>query len=308
MVVHTSWALDALIAEYGQYVRRTRGLRQRTFDLQVVYLRRFLCGALGSDPIDVRRLDPADVLGFMLRCTEGLRPRTIGSAAAALRSFFRFLRAQGLCDARLEAAVPSVAQRRLESLPLGLSDEDLARLLRTAASGSGPCALRDRAVVVTLAGLGLRPCELADLRLDEIDWRAGVVQVGAHKTRRDGVLPLPRDVGAAIVAYLRTERPQTDQRRVFVHHGARRRGAPLRSADVSGIVAEALERAGIVAPIRGAYLLRHTLASRMVRHGTSLKEVADFMGHRSLDTTTIYAKLDLPALREVALPWPEATS
>lgn len=303
MTVHASWTLDALVAAYGQYLHRTRGLRERTFEQHAVYVRRFLRAALGDDPIDLGRLDPADVLEFMLRSTDGLRPRTVGTAATSLRSFFRFLRAQGLCDARLEAAVPSVAQRRLAGLPLGLTDDELTRLMASAADASGPCAARDRAILASFAGLGLRPCELADLRLDDIDWRAGTLHVGAHKTRRDGVLPLPRDVGRAIVEYLSTERPKTSERRIFVRH---RTGGPL-GREVSRVVVRALRAAGIDAPIRGAYVLRHTLASRMVRRGTSLKEVADFLGHRSLDTTTIYAKLDLPALRDVALPWPEVT-
>ena len=149
--------------------------------------------------------------------------------------------------------------------------------------------------------------EVADLRLDDIDWRAGTIHIRAHKTRRAGVLPLPRDVGRAIVAYLRVERPKTTERCVFLLHGSDGRSSPFGRGRVSGIVARALRRAGIRAPIFGAHVLRHTLASRMVRRGTSLKEVADFLGHRSLDTTAIYAKLDLPALRDVALPWPEVT-
>jgi len=307
MTVHTSWTLDALVAAYEQHLHRTRGLRDTSFAKHDLYVRRFLRGVFGGDPIDVGRLDPAAVVEFMLRSTEGFRPRTVGTVATVLRSFFRFLRATGLSDGRLEDAVPSVAQRRLAALPLGLTDDELTRLLASASTTAGPCAARDRAIVVCFSGLGLRPCELGDLRLDDIDWRSGTLHIGAHKTRREGVLPLPREVGRAIVAYLRTERPKTSERRVFVLHGKQKRGAPLGRSGASQVVAEALRRAGIDARIRGAYVLRHTLASRMVRHGTSLKEVADFLGHRSLDTTAIYAKLDLPALCEVALPWPEVT-
>ena len=119
------------------------------------------------------------------------------------------------------------------------------------------------------------------------------------------MLPLPRVVGQALVAYLSRERPATDERRVFVVHQEERRGKPLSSAAVSRVVAHAVRRAGVDAPHAGANVLRHTVASRMVRKGASLKEVADVLGHRSLDTTTVYAKLDLPRLREVALPWPE---
>ena len=168
-----------------------------------------------------------------------------------------------------------------------------------------PYGHRDRAIVVCLSTLGLRPREVADLRLDDIDWRAGTVRLRTRKTGRGGVLPLPREAGRAIVAYVRGERPKTDERRVFVQHRASRRGDPISSGAGSAVAVRALRRAKVEAPLAGAYVFRHTVASRLVRRGTSLKEVADFLGHRCLDTTAIYAKLDLPALRDVALPWPE---
>jgi site-specific recombinase XerD len=223
-----------------------------------------------------------------------------------LRSFFRFLRAEGLGDDRLEIAIPAVPRWRLSTLPRCLSDEQLEQLL-AAFGAATPCALRDRAIVLCLSTLGLRPGEVAALYLEDIDWRRGTIHLRTRKTRRGAVLPLPRDAGRSIVDYLRRERPKTGERRVFVQHLGRRRGAPISSAVVSAAVVRALRRAGIEAPLAGAYVLRHTVASRMVRRGTSLKEVADFLGHSCLDTTTIYAKLDVPALCEVALPWPEVT-
>jgi site-specific recombinase XerD len=307
MAVHSSWTLDALVAAYGQHLRRARGLRSASVAKHSLYVRRFVRGVLGDDPIDVGRLRPEDVVSFVLRSKDHFRPRTAGAIGIALRSFFRFLRSEGLIDGRLEAAVPSVASWRLAALPRGLSDEQLERLLESASTDTGPYAVRDLAVLRCLAGLGLRAGEVADLRLDDINWREGTLHISAHKTRRAGVLPLPHEVGRAVVAYLRTGRPTTSERRVFVRRDRGGGVAPLGCGCVSRIVARALRRAGIDAPIRGAYVLRHTLASRMVRHGTSIKEVGDFLGHRSLDTTTIYAKLDLPALRDVALPWPEVT-
>lgn len=127
----------------------------------------------------------------------------------------------------------------------------------------------------------------------------------ADATRVGTIVPLPREAGRAIVAYLREERPETDQRSVFVQHLGARRGQPLSSNAISAVVARTLGRACVEAPIAGAYVLRHTVASRLVGAGASLKEVADFLGHRSLDTTAIYAKVDISALREVALRWPE---
>jgi integrase/recombinase XerD len=224
----------------------------------------------------------------------------------ALRSFFRFLRFEGFCDERLEAAIPTVAHWRLSTLPRHLSDQQLEQVLASLGA-STPCGHRDRAIVLCLSTLGLRPGEVASLRLDDIDWRHGTICLRQRKTRESAIVPLPREVGRAIVAYLRKERPQTAERRVFVQHLGSRRGKPIKSNAVSAVVVRALQRAQVEAPLAGAYVFRHTVASRMVRRGASLKEVADFLGHRDLDTTAIYAKLDLPALRQVALPWPEVT-
>ena len=299
-------SLDALVEAFEQYQRRTRGLHDRTLRGYGQFVRLLVREALGDDPIDVRRLDPGAVIRFVGALRGRFSPRSLKQVGTALRSFFRFLRAEGSCDGRLEAAIPRVAHWRLSSLPRCLSDEQLGQLL-ACSNLATPCGRRDRAIVLVLSSLGVRPGEIADLRLDDIDWRAGTLRLRTRKTGRGAVLPLPREAGRAIVDYLRHERPKTEERRMFVQHLGSRRGAPVSSGVVSEAVARALRRAGVDAPLSSAYVFRHTLASRMVRRGTSLKEVADFLGHRSLDTTTIYAKLDLTALCEVALPWPEVT-
>jgi site-specific recombinase XerD len=201
-------------------------------------------------------------------------------------------------------AIPKVAYWRLSSLPCALRDDQLTEVLASF-DPSSPCGHRDRAVVVSLATLGLRPSEIAALCLEDIDWRKGLFHLRTRKTRHGAVLPLPRAVGRAIVTYLRQARPATPERRVFVQQIGSRRGRPISSTAVSAIVARALRRAKVDTTLTGAYIFRHTVASRLVRQGASLKEIADFLGHRNLETTTIYAKVDLPALRRVALPWPE---
>jgi integrase/recombinase XerD len=301
------WTLDALVEEYKQHQRRTRGLRERTLDGYERLVRLFVRAALGEDPIDPSRLSGGDVVAFFVAMQARFSPCSMKAVRTALRSFFRFLQFAGLCDGQLELAVPRVAHWRLSTLPRYLSDGQLARLLGSLDS-STPCGRRDRAIVLCLASLGLRPGELASLCLEDIDWRGGSVLLRERKTRQGAVVPLPRDAGRAIVAYLREERPVTDERRVFVQHQGARRGRPLSGNTISAVVVRALDRAGVQSPLAGAYVLRHTVASRLVRRGASLKEVADFLGHRSLDTTAIYAKLDLPALREVALPWPAEVS
>jgi integrase/recombinase XerD len=298
-----SWTLDALVEAYRQHQRRTRGLREQTLDGYERLVRRFVRTALGEDPIDPSRLTPSHVVGFVAAMQARFSPCSMKAVRTALRSFFRFLRFEGVCDEQLELAVPRVAHWRLSTLPRYLSDAQLSRLLASLDT-STRCARRDRAIVLCLASLGLRPVELANLRLEDIDWRGGSVLLRERKTRQGAVVPLPREAGRAIVDYLREERPPTDDRRVFVQHHGVGRGRPLSGNTVSAVVVRALDRAGVQSPLAGGYVLRHTVASRLVRRGASLKEVADFLGHRSLDTTAIYAKLDLPALREVALPWP----
>jgi len=306
MTVPEFTTLDALVASFEAFQVRTRGLRSPTLRSYSRLVRDFVRHALGDDPIDIRCLAPPDVVGFVTTMTERFSPRSMKLVGTALRSLFGFLRAQGLIDQPLEAAIPRVAFWRLSSLPRSLTDEQLAQVLAAPVLDT-PCAQRDHAIVSCLAALGLRPGEVASLHLKDIDWRLGQITLRTRKTRRGAVLPLPRRAGRAIADYLRYERPETAEGHVFVQHLGSRRGMPISSGVVTAAVARTLRRAGVAAPMESAYVFRHTVASRMVRHGASLKEVADLLGHCSLDTTTIYAKLDVPALRAVARPWPEVT-
>ena len=307
MPVPNSSTLDGLLEAFSQHQQRTRGLREQTLQGYARIVRLLVRDRLGEDPIDVGALCPSDVRAFVRSMTGRFTPRSMKSVRTALRSFFRFLRTEGRCDERLEVAIPTGPSWRRATLPRCLSNEQLSILLASF-DNSTPCGRRDCAMVQCLSTLGLRPGEVAALQMEDIDWRHGNVHLRTRKTRRCTTLPLPREAGRAIVDYLRHERPKTSERRVFVQHLGCRKGEPISSGVVSAAVYRAVKRTGIEAPMAGAYLLRHTVASRMVRKGTSLKDVADFLGHRCLDTTTIYAKLDVPALREVALPWPEVTS
>ena len=304
MTVHGSWTVDRLVEAYTQHQHRTRGLRPQTLRQCARFVRMFVRAALGTDPIDPSRLTPADVVAFITSVRGRFSPRSMRTVRSTLRSFFRFLCFQGFCGDELEAALPAIAHWRLATLPRALTNQQVEQVLASF-NGSTPCRQRDHAIVQCLSTLGLRPGEVADLCLDDIDWRGGTLQIRTRKNRRGAVLPLPREAGQALVDYLRRERPATGERRVFVQHLGGRRGEPISSTAVSGVVARALRRAAVDTSLTGAYVFRHTLASRMVQQGASLKEVADVLGHRDLDTTTIYAKLDLPKLREVALPWPE---
>ena len=300
------WKLDVLVKAYEQYQVEVRGLSKMTAHLNARAVTRCLRSVLGDDPIDLRRLYGSAVVRFVVESATRSGPRMADAFAHALRSFFRYLRVRGLHDARLDEVVPSVHfPGRLATVPTSLTEEQFDQLLASL-SGSTPSELRDRALVLMLARLGLRPVEVASLRLTDIDWCLGGVRVARRKTGHGAVLPLPADVGHAVAAYLLDGRPDSDSGRVFVRHKYFV-GRPLRAVAVSYAVTQALRRAGIAESVSGAYVLRHTLATRMVRRGAKLKEIADVLGHRCLDTTGLYAKVDLPSLRQVAMPWPEVT-
>jgi len=305
MTMPNVWSPDSLVAAFVRHQQRTRATCQHSLRSYERYVRQFLLRSLGDGPFDVTRLGPSDVIQFVSTRTAEYRPRTVKAVATALRLFFRFLCAAGVSAARLDEAVPTVAGWRLSALPRSLTVEQHQQLLSSLDSSTG-CARRNRAIIQCLSTLGLRAGEVAALELEDIDWRAATVHVRTRKTGRGSVLPLEWNMGRAIVAYLRAGRPKTRDRHVFVLHRGTV-GAAVSGPLVARVVRQALLRAGIAAPTHGAHLLRHTLATRMVQGGARLEEIADVLGHRSLNTTAIYAKVDLTSLGDVALPWPGVT-
>ena len=219
----------------------------------------------------------------------------------ALRSFFRFLLRDAKIQVDLAACVPTVANWQLSSVPKYLSAEEIQRLL-DACDRSTPTGRRDYAILLLLARLGLRAGEVVALEFDDVDWRAGEIRVRGKGLFHDR-LPLLTEPGEALAAYLRTDRPETRTRRIFVRMQAPHTGFAGPST-VSTIVRRALERAGLHPPAKGAHLLRHTLATGMLRGGASMAEIGQVLRHRSPNTTEIYAKVDLQGLRSLAQPWP----
>jgi site-specific recombinase XerD len=218
--------------------------------------------------------------------------------ATGLRSFLGFALLEGLIAAPLASAVPSAARWSGAALPRALAPGQVATLLASC-DRRRPTGRRDYAILVLLVRLGLRAAEVAALRLEEIDWRAGEIVVRG-RARTEEVLPLPSDVGAAIAAYLRRGRPRRPEREVFLRVLAPLRG--LNPDGVSEVVRAASERAGLGS--FGSHRLRHTAGTEMLRAGASLSEVAQVLRHRSIATTAIYAKVDHLALRALAMPWP----
>jgi site-specific recombinase XerD len=298
--------VDRVLDAFKTYRQNTCGAAEATIQGNVWHVRRFLVSVYGTGAVDLGRLGPKKLIGFILEKTRTCSPETAGLVRTALRSFLRFAQVTGLCEGPLASAIPKVAHWRQAHLPRSLSDEQLAALL-VSFDLTTACGRRDYAMVSCMAGLGLRAGEVAALSLDDLDWRAGTLRVGRGKERRASVLPLPVRVGRALVGYLRCGRPHTDDRHLFVRHQLPL-GQPLSSGAVQAAVRLAFKRARLTVPFKGAHVLRHTAATRMVRAGASLKQVADVLRHRSLETAAIYVKVDLATLAEVSLPWPEVRS
>jgi integrase len=225
----------------------------------------------------------------------------------ALRSYLRF-RALS-CEDRVEAlvaAVPRTADWRLATVPANLTPEEVALFLG-AFDRDGVAGQRSYAMARCLLDMGLRAGEVAGIQLDDLNWSAGTLTIGRAKSRRADVLPLPAPTGKAIVQYLRESRPQSTNRSLFLRHRAPF-NAPITAEFVRGAVRRAFALCGLDDRFSGTHVLRHTAATRMRCAGATLKEIADVLRHRSLDTTTIYSKVDLPRLASVAAPWPGGQS
>lgn len=297
--------LEGVLAAFDEYLRRTRGVCAGTRRNYARYVAEFLVTLSGEGTVELAEISARDVIGFVGGLSGRYRPRTAELAASALRSFFRFLRAAGLRGDRLEDAVPMMPH-----CPSGLVRHlDPGRFEQLIASldVSSPRGLRDRAIILCMARLGLRTGEVVALRLEDLDWRNATIRVRARKTGHGALLPLTTEVGAGLADYLQQGRPHTDARQVFVLHRLRV-GAPISDSIVGRAVQRAVDGAGIEAPVRGGNLLRHSLATELLAGGASLPQIADLLGHSSLATTRIYAAVDVMALRKVALPWPGARS
>jgi site-specific recombinase XerD len=265
------------------------------------FVRGFLDQRFGNRTVALAHLSADDVVQFVQRQAPHLHLKRAKMLTTALRSFLRYGCYRGDIALDLAAAVPTVANWSMASIPRAIPAEQVRRLLASIDRHTA-IGRRDYAILLLLARLGLRASEVVFLELDDIDWQAGCLNVRSKGGRRHE-LPLPADVGAALVAYLQQGRPRSSSRRVFLRAKAPIRGF-LGPIAVCSIVRHALERTGIDAPTRGAHQFRHALATQMLRHGASLNEIGELLGHRSPQTTKIYIKVDLEALRTLALPWP----
>lgn len=289
-------AHDQRVCQFQEWLRRHRGISDRTIDRHGRMVMRLL-PALGSDPGQygahvVRQV----ILGETRRASIAY----VKTMAMALRGYLRFLAACGLCRPGLDQAVPTIPQWRLSALPRYISATDVERLIATCDLAT-PAGVRDRAILLLLARLGLRAGDIVALSLDDVDWQHATLCV-CGKGRRATRLPVPQDAGDAVLDYLHRGRPKSASDRLFLRSTAPFQA--LSGSTVSSVVRRALDRAGIAAPSKGANLLRHSAATAMLRGGATLDMVGAVLRHRSPDTTAHYAKVDILMLQQIAQPWP----
>jgi site-specific recombinase XerD len=294
--------VDAELRRYDEYMEHARGLVPATRSMALSIIGRMLTERFGSDAIDIAAITPDQVRRFFTQ--EALRyskPSSLASVVASLRGYLRYHVSLGdHVHSGLTSAMAYPANWKQSALPKTLTTEEVAQLIN-ALGQPGPSMRRADAIVRCALDLGLRSGEIARLSLDDIDWSAGAVTLRHTKGGREDVLPLPASTGKAIAAYLKQERPHTTSRAIFVRLMAPI-DQPVGPDLVRKVIRQAYARAGL--PYTRSHLLRHTMANRLLAGGSSLKEVADVLRHRSLNTTMIYAKLDSRNLTAVALPWP----
>ncbi|MGO9269463.1 MAG: tyrosine-type recombinase/integrase [Terriglobia bacterium] len=293
--------LDHLQASFAQYLAEERGLRPATLKQYLFQTQWFLSERFGNGALSLGELNPQDISRSVLRRARTVSPNAAQRMTIALRNLLRFLQQRGNIATNLAKAVPTVAHWTHAGLPKFLSLQEVELLLKTCDRDS-PAGQRNRAMLLLLARLGLRAGEIVHMTLDDIDWEAGELTIRGKGGRQDR-LPLPIDVGRSLARYLRRVRPQCASRRVFIRLRAPHQGL-AGSFTVDFVVRRALQRTGLHPNARGAHLLRHSLATRMLRSGASLPEIGEILRHQLPKTTAIYTKVDMAALRTLAQPWP----
>lgn len=300
--VPTASRYTPISERFKDWMLRHRGVAPSTTARYQRMLQPFL-EELGEDP---SRYTVAAIRGYVIKKLGAVGRGETRDAVTAIRAFLRFLVAEGRVHSGIQHCVPTVPQWRLSALPRYLEAPDLERVVKSCDLTTGH-GLRDHAILLLLARLGLRAGDIVRMTLTDLDWRGGTLRVHG-KGRREVRLPLPQDVGDAVLAYLERGRPRASTERLFLTVYAPTRPFAS-SATVGDIVRVALERAGIKdPPSRGAHLLRHSAATAMLRAGGSLDTIATVLRHRSPDTTAYYAKVDFAMLRQVAQPWPRGAA
>ena len=294
--------LTSIKNRYEHFLLKERGLSALTTSRYWLILRPFLIERFGDGPLLFRELGQQDINRFLLRHAHETTPKVAQLMVSTLRSFFRFLFRYGETKRDLSAIVPTVPSWRLTEVPKYLNPDELETILE-ACDRTTSVGRRDYSILLLLARLGLRAGEVVALTLDDINWRTAELTVRGKGQFCD-CLPLPHEIGKTLAIYLRDDRPICSSRRIFLRMKAPFRGFKD-STTVSTIVRRAVQKSGLNTPSKGAHLLRHSLATGMLRDGASMAEIGELLRHRSPNSTEIYAKVDIEGLRSIARPWPE---
>src|SRR5438445_1766935 len=290
-----------ILSRYETHLRTERGLVTDTIRGYLPFVHKFVLERFRGRPFLLKAVNASDISDFVLRHSHSMGVKTAQLMTTAFRSFFRFLFQKGELQTDLAASVPTVADWRLSTVPKFLTSEEVERVLK-ACDRRTATGRRDYTILLLLARLGLRAGEVVALQLEDINWRSGEILVRGKGLLHDR-MPLPADVGEALASYLRRDRPPCQVRRVFVCTKAPRRGFAGPST-LTTIVRRALDRANLHPEFKGAHLLRHSLATSMLRSGATMGEIGEVLRHRAPNTTEIYAKVDFESLRSLAHPWP----
>jgi len=300
---HTNRPYQTLLEQYLDYAKSERSLAETTLKAHRKYATAFLKD-LGDSPAErLQEMSPAFVIAFFTRQSQNKSPHMRRRLQGPLRSFLRFCLQKGHFECDLAAAVPCIRCYKLSGVPRGICESDALKTLKCI-DRTTPTGQRDFAIIQVLHTYGVRSGQLRALRLPDIHWRENRIRFPAHKGGKELIEPLTDDVGESLLDYLRHGRPRVSYPEVFLT--AQPPFQPLRTPSaISGIVHTRLNQAGVSNPHKGSHIFRHAFAMRMLQHGQSLKAVADLLGHRNINTTFIYTKADLQALRQVTLEWPE---
>ena len=290
------------LREFDRYLERVRGAARAT---RIGYLREargFVKHVFGDSDPHWTEIRAEHVVSYITLRAAKLPITCRRGPITPMRAFLRYMNGEGLLSAHLEYAIPPIREWKHAAIPPALSPDELGKVLAVPCGGTAK-SLRDRAIILLLARLGLRAGEVLRLHLEDVEWRQGKLLVRAGKNHRERILPLPEDVGQALTTYLKDGRPAADRRAMFLNLCYPYR--PLGSSQtIWKIATEALRQAGVFTTNPGAHVFRHTVATHMVCGGATFKSVSDVLGHQTLGVTGIYAKLDLASLAKVALPWP----
>jgi site-specific recombinase XerD len=292
--------IERLVTDFDQHLRQVCGLSPATRFYRRRYAREFLKWRFEGKRWGLTKLRFTDFVDYVKFRAPQLKPASVGVMMISLRSLVRFLEFEGRCRSGLSQTWPRVPIWKQSPPSDVLTARECSDLLRCV-DRHCPSGQRDLAIIRLMTDLGLRGAEIIDLCLEDIDWRAGTLVVRKSKQRRERLLPLPPSVAKAILNYLRTGRPPSSSRQLFLCHRLPV-GQPMTMERLRGAVRRIMQRAGLAGG--GPHRLRHSFATRLHARGASLKEVADVLGHQDFDTTAIYARVNLSQLRKVALPWP----